>query len=356
LIQCSVFQLRLRGVSSLCRCACRGRCGGTPGFAACGGSGDRIWSPLCHMLEIVDDINLDYFRTLLTDFLPLIRIVCVVTARLVIYETYPQLLQGDPTNRRAFIISAGTTAGVAATMGLGTRKMFGQANPPNPTLYNALIAAHAIAAGNLFYATPSANDWWTVNNAATACANEWLSNGRDAGVQSAASKITPSDIITANLNTTLILSTIQAYQSKFTAANVAQSVAFVNDNSAMVPSVLEQMVSGGMTPQLTTIMQQSARIAEGLANGTIPAVASRFSAHPAYKPSNPPGGGGGGGYNCAVDGAAIFAAGLAFATLSVMSLGSFDLLAGAAWAGIAAWGGLGTTGWGVGHVIAGCGF
>jgi hypothetical protein len=27
-----------------------------------------------------------------------------------------------------------------------------------------------------------------------------------------------------------------------------------------------------------------------------------------------------------------------------------------AWAGIAAWGGLGTTGWGVCHVVAGCGF
>jgi hypothetical protein len=76
---------------------------------------------------------------------------------------------------------------------------------------------------------------------------------------------------------------------------------------------------------------------EGLANGTIPAVASRFSAHPVplFRPLPPPPSGP--GYNCAVDGAAIFAAGLAFATLSVMSLGSFDILAGGAWAGIAAW-------------------
>jgi hypothetical protein len=258
-------------------------------------------------------------------------------------------------NRRAFLTSAGATVGAVSTMGLSTKFLYGQATPPNPSIYNALIAAHCIAAGNYFYGTPSANDWWTVNNAATACANEWLSYGRDAGVKTGASQISPSQINTSNLNATQYLGTLQAYQSRFTAGNVSEAVGYVDGQGTLVSEVLSSFAQSGFSPYLTTIMQQSAKIAEGLANGSIPAVASRFSVHPAFRPPPPPPGGGG-KYNCETDGALIFGAGLAFATLSVMSLGSFDILAGAAWAGIAAWGGLGTTGWGVGHVVAGCGF
>ncbi len=63
-----------------------------------------------------------------------------------------------------------------------------------------------------------------------------------------------------------------------------------------------------------------------------------------------------GGYNCATDGAAILAAGTAFAVLTVMTAGADCVLVGAAWEGIALWGGIGTSAWGAGHAIAGCSF
>ena len=234
--------------------------------------------------------------------------------------------------------------------------MSAQSTAPDPSTYNALIAAHAIAVGNKYYSSTSANDWWTVNNAAKACLNEWVNNGRDAGVQSAVSNISPSSIASSNLDSTSILSTMQNYQSLFTMTDVQQSIAFVDNHASLIPEVLSTLQQNGMSYYITVIMQQSAKIAEGLTNGTMNANAIRANARvrPNVRPGplpNP-----GGGYNCATDGALIFAAGLAFATLSVMSLGSFDLLAGAAWAGISLWGGLGTTGWGIGHVVSGCGF
>jgi hypothetical protein len=72
-------------------------------------------------------------------------------------------------------------------------------------------------------------------------------------------------------------------------------------------------------------------------------------------PSNLPDNGGGGGWNCQTDGASLFFLGLAFATLTVMTMGSDAILVGAAWAGISTYGGLATTGWGIGHVMN-CGF
>ncbi len=59
----------------------------------------------------------------------------------------------------------------------------------------------------------------------------------------------------------------------------------------------------------------------------------------------------GGGYSCAQDGMIIAAAGLAFLTLLVMSAGTAPILMGAAWGGIATWGGGITTAYGIGHNV-----
>ena len=246
-------------------------------------------------------------------------------------------------------------------MGLGTRRMSSQSNSPNPTPYNALTAAHAIAVGNKFYATAHANDWWTVNNAAQACLSEWVNNDRDAGVKDAAWRVSAAQITAANLDVNSILATMQAYQANFTTSDVQLSLAFIDRNAFMVPSVLATLQQNGMSYYLNVIVQQSAKVAQGLSNGTMSPTALRMDTHAAYGPRPlvrpppiPPGGRS--SYSCATDGALIFAAGLAFLTISVMTGGGFDVLAGAAWAGIGSWGSMGVAGWGVGHYVSGCGF
>ncbi len=69
----------------------------------------------------------------------------------------------------------------------------------------------------------------------------------------------------------------------------------------------------------------------------------------------PDGGGRDGGWSCKKDGGAIFLLGLIFTSLAIMTAGAEPILVGAAWAGIGYYGGLATTGWGIGHVL-GCGF
>jgi len=59
-------------------------------------------------------------------------------------------------------------------------------------------------------------------------------------------------------------------------------------------------------------------------------------------------------YNCAADGLAILALGTAVAVVTVMSAGTAPILVGAAWAGVATWGGYGAAAWSIGHLY-GCG-
>jgi len=267
-------------------------------------------------------------------------------------------------DRRNFLLGAGTSSALVATGGLGlSRRAFAQ-SAPDPNIYNASVAAHAIATGNGMYVGGFSSDWQTVGTTLSNCLAEWNANGRDAGVAAAISSISPSMITSASLDQQTMLATLQAYQPAVQLADIQQVLSFVDANQALVPSVLSGMQTNGMSYYIGLLINQSQLVSSYLANqssgGQIPsAIRSRGTsgdktANPIKIAQPPPNEGG--GYNCAVDGALIFAAGLAFATLSVMTLGSVDILAGAAWGGIALWGGIGTTGWGVGHVIAGCGF
>lgn len=273
-------------------------------------------------------------------------------------------------NRRKFLFSAGT-ASMAATMGIGARRLFAQ-NAPDPNIYNASIAAHAIAAGNGLYVGTSSGDWGAVMSTLNNCATEWASNGRDGGVAAAMANISPTMITSSALDQTTILQNLQVYQPQFLMSDLQAVLSFIDTNQALVPQVLATMQQGQFSSYITGMAGQAkifsfdlARMAASGGGNSISAVGSMMPGGlrpiiPPSKmslPSNGPGDqGGGGGYNCATDGALIFAAGIAFATLSVMTLGSVDVLAGAAWAGIALWGGIGTTGWGAAHVISGCGF
>jgi hypothetical protein len=247
---------------------------------------------------------------------------------------------------------------VASTVGIGSaRRAFAQSGP-NTALYSACAGAHAIASGNLYYGTPTAGDWTTIQSTLNGVYDDWTANGLDAQVNGALSRISPSSVTSANMSQAAILANIRMYQPAFTAAQAQQLLTYVTTPGASnVSSIMEDMQAFGTSYYINLLSVQAGKVAAVIANGTA-AVERPLSVQPNFKPTNPPTNPGPGNdkYNCATDGALILAAGLAFAVITVMTLGTDAVLVGGAWGAIGLWGGLGTTGWGAGHVIAGCGF
>jgi hypothetical protein len=125
-------------------------------------------------------------------------------------------------------------------------------------------------------------------------------------------------------------------------------------NEAIIPSVLAQLQQTGLIPSITTTIQSNNAFAASLA----PPVPTRpisvvGSLGPGY--TIPNGAEAFGGTKCAAAGMTVCAAGLAFMVIGIMSAGTVPVLMGAAWAGIALWGGGVATGAGVVAAL-GCNF
>ena len=204
----------------------------------------------------------------------------------------------------------------------------------------------------------TANDWYTIQNTLNACLNEWRSNNRDAGVQAAISSVNPASITSSNLNHPSIVQTVHLYRPQFTLTDLQQGLAVLDQNTSLVPTVLSGIQSYGMSHYLLSMANEAGNVGAYLASGGISTAAHiGRGVLPARQPQPlPPDPGGPGGYNCATDGALIAMAGTAFLVIGIMTMGA-GALAGAAWVGIATWGGLGAGAWTLGHItIGGCGF
>lgn len=188
--------------------------------------------------------------------------------------------------------------------------------------------------------------------------SDWTQNGHDAILAPYWSQLDPSTITSNNLNKAAILSQSQMYQPSMTMDDVNQLLSYID----LAPVSQKQAIIGecaqyGVSVYISGSIDPLTNIMTALYNYQTPpssssmALRQNAAGERAMLPLPPDS-----GYNCSTDGALIFAAGLAFATLSIMTAGSVDVLAGAAWGAIAFWGGTATTAWGAGHAIAGCGF
>lgn len=156
-------------------------------------------------------------------------------------------------------------------------------------------------------------------------------------------------------------------------SDIQQCVSVLPSDSASINNALTDLKQNGITVKFLLAAKENAQIQVAVQNylnsaklkgeekpSLMEAVYRYNGRRPHLQrvmniPANLPNNGGGGGWNCQKDGATLFFLGLAFATLTVMTMGSGAVLVGAAWAGIATYGGLTTTGWGIGHVMN-CGF
>jgi hypothetical protein len=168
-------------------------------------------------------------------------------------------------DRRKFI--TGSSLALVATGGLGSsRKAHAQSSGINTSVYNAGTAASAIACGNYEYSVSTYNDWLTLNNTLPAILKDWQANDIDSLLYPLYSEITPAQITGGAFNQTQILESIQQFQPAFTLTNVQNLLAYLN--APAVQASIEQTISslqqGGFAPYITSWMQQTSLIAQGL--------------------------------------------------------------------------------------------
>ncbi len=269
-------------------------------------------------------------------------------------------------NRRAFITSAGVTA--AATTGsiVFARRATAQSSGPNTNLYVSSGAAHSIATGNSFYGSPSGSDWNNAGNSLQPVLSDWLANGLDSHVAAYVGGVNPASVKSTNMNMPLLLQSIQQFQPAFQMADLQNALSGIDASPAStVSSVISTIQQQGMSSYINSTIQQapplanavSAKYSGGGSSGSTPQnQLRRGMVNPNVARIEQPPPSDGGGYNCAADGMAVAAATIAFAVLTVMTMGADAVLVGAAWGAIATWGGLGTAAWGTGHYMVGCGF
>jgi hypothetical protein len=265
-------------------------------------------------------------------------------------------------DRRRFL----TLSGAGALAGVSSFRPLRTAFAQSLDIYAASTAAHAIASGNAFYSTPGARDWYAIRNTLTGVRDEWLASRRDDQVTQAVSSVSPSQIHSGALDQWAILRHLQMYQPAMQLTDVQAALNFLDTNQGSVPWVLDVLRGNGMAYFLNNAISYAGQIGDslqsmGMANLTMERLRSENSmglVAPALRPPirRDDGGGGGRRYNCEADGAALFFTGIALTTITVMTMGTAPVLVGAAWGAITVWGGLGSAAWGIGHVLAGCGF
>ncbi len=251
-------------------------------------------------------------------------------------------------DRRAFCKVGGGAVALLATSTVA-RKAYGQ-GPSGNSVYGSSNTISALASGNMIQQTASATDWNAYRNTLITIANDWQANNYDAQLQSHYAALSPSNCKSSNLDQAQALQAVQATHPAVTLAQLQHGWSVYDGlDSNSVQSVIGALQSNGMLPYLTQAMQQAAKYAQLAGAQT----ASRLTGimqqdgllNPALRPPPPPTGGGGGGY-CNSASFAVDFIGLAFLTIGIMS-GFGAIAEGAAWGGIAAWGGGATTVYGV---------
>jgi hypothetical protein len=249
-------------------------------------------------------------------------------------------------NRRNFLVSAGSSAAVAATCGM-SKRAFGQA-PSSGPIYTSSTSVGSLTAGNMIIGTPSGTDWTAYRNTLISVANDWQGNNYDSQLESYYASLTPSVIKSSNLNQSQILQNIQATAPSVTleALQSGWAVADAKDPTT-VQLVINALQDDGLIPYLNTAMQQAALLAE--ASNSANAVAKNpLGSTPAIRPApiNPTGPGG----YCENASFAVDALTLAFIVVGVMS-GVGAIAEGASWALISAWGGTASGVYGIANRI-----
>jgi hypothetical protein len=182
----------------------------------------------------------------------------------------------------------------------------------------------------------------------------WKANNLDERLRPNFNRINEGDITPAKMPISWITHTINNCGAPTTQAQVSQAIAGMLAKTVYNGQDLKTEVLNNLRAGLaSTYIEQSITAANQLA-ARAPAVDSALLSERRVRPNvfmypPPPEGGGGDDHKnaCAWSYLALFGAGLALATITVMTMGTDAILIGAAWSSLLMWGGIGTAGWSV---------
>lgn len=257
-------------------------------------------------------------------------------------------------NRRSFL----TSASAATAGGLIATRLVGQnATPPKKVtytpvdvaLFHAAGTANSLATASLIRGNATPQDFKNAAAALTAMHTNWVAAGLDKLLIPGFNQVNESDMTVAKMGSqvTWCANNLKVYNPSITEPQVASYLGNMLNNSVIggidYKTVALNDMRAGRTSQM--ILDEVTHL--NAVAGKVPAPSLNASTHQ-YKAQiyYPPTGGGGSGADpggCGELDLASFALGLAAVVLTVMTDG-LDLLAAAAWEGIAYWAGIGAAG------------
>lgn len=231
-------------------------------------------------------------------------------------------------------------------------------------LINAAINTSAIQAANSYYDQLGIGDWVNLTNVHRSLLANARSSDIDGTFMHAISGVQVSDIMSAQLDTNVMLQQIQIYCPEFTAADIKLVLSRIpyHNSPDLVAAQLTLLQQGGLSGHFErvanftdSLTQQAAARATGSIG--VPKLGTsgrttKTSPSPWVRTTNPyhlmyppPAEDGGPSSYCPANNAAIYATGVAFAIIGSM-LGPLGILAEAAfWTGFLTYGAVGVSGW-----------
>ncbi len=295
-------------------------------------------------------------------------------------------------HRRRFFKLAGGSAASLAGFGV-TRNMAGQVQdplrllPPAPpiglppvyprptgTIWDTSAAAFATVVPQGTYVTPNGAAWATLSSAlASLYASLQANPAYDQSMMAAASRVSVSSVLSANIDQAALLADLQTTTPELTAADLQRRLSYLDTFTAgQKQIILGQLASSGISPFVYNLMSSTASLANLITPGSAISVPHcEFTL-----PPPPPGGGdpitGGGGCGggphpspppppptskqewCDRVALTLIAAGVALVAIDFLSDGAAVPLNGLIWQGVVKWGTRGAGSAGAGLFIAGC--
>ena len=170
-----------------------------------------------------------------------------------------------------------------------------------------------------------------------------------------------NNLASANIDQADALANLQAYTPQFTTSTMQSLLSFIDSATiSEKQGILAQLASGGLSPFIYSVLNALVSLANLITPGTTTNItpACEFTQPPpppsGGDPVGPVGGCGGppppppgtppatpSERFCKGAGRLVYAAGLAFTVVGIMSFGAEPILVGTAWAGLALFGGAG---------------
>jgi hypothetical protein len=176
-------------------------------------------------------------------------------------------------NRRGFLYGAGLCS-VLEVPAFNSISLFAQSSGPNAAVYTSAIAANCQAIGDALENNVnsigvtggsrfSSSDWLAVANSLSAVMSDWKSNNADSQLRPYYQQMSPSRIMSSNINLTAILEQVQQYNPSATFEQIQSTCNYLNAQPiSNIQNVLDNLVENGLYPYLQQAQQTISRYAE----------------------------------------------------------------------------------------------